>query len=214
MAVLRPLPIVLFVAFVGPALAQDDPARAQDRREYAALKVRRDDAVAELAELWRRLDKPPPPGMDAASIAARRANAEQEVREGEAVLFEILDRCRELRGRLSEEGLSGETGGGAEFGQGKLAGRWTLRLDESAGFIETVQLGAFISGSFEVPGLGAGTFIGYGGSKIVLTLIDDEGDHVATLRGSLSGEDLIEGTWLRTDLAGGLPSQGDWTASR
>ena len=206
--------LLAIVLFAPSGWGQSDPALDQARREYQALKARRDETIAELQELWKRLDAAAPPGMDESSIRARRSTNEQDVREKEAVLAAILERARELRAILHEPAGPAASSDAGKFGQGKLAGRWALRLDEHEGSIEAVQLGAFLSGTYDVSGLGQGTFIGYGGGKVVLTLIDDRGDHVATLRSDSLSDDRMSGTWLRTDLAGGLPTQGDWSATR
>lgn len=189
----------------------DEALLAQNRREIRSLKVERERLVRELVTAWDELDRDEPMRGELAVWLAERAGREGSVRQSEASLGVVLARARELRQSMVEERVRIEAARGAG---GALGGRWRLALDDVEGRLELVQNGAMVSGSY-VRNDSRGLVIGYGGSgRVVLMLIDDGGDHYATLTGSEGEGDILEGTYLRSDLASGQPAQGEFHANR
>lgn len=198
--------IVLATACARGARAEDLLA-AQDRRDYEALKVRRERVVAELTTLWESLDAPSSEGGGRATRLARVTSRELEAELLEAELAALLHRARELRRAL----LESESRGTAETGS--FAGRWRITFGAAAGELDLSQSGAFLSGSWTLDGASGGTFLGHGGGRAVLMLLDDRGDLYATVKASASGG-VMTGTYLRSDLASGEPAQGAFSATR
>lgn len=200
------LSAVALALAAAPAQAEG-PLAAQDRRDYESVKVRRDRLIGELAGLWQALDTPEAHaagGRTTRIATATSRELEAEVLESE--LAALLHRARELRRELLETEVAGRTD---DVG---LAGRWRMSFGPASGELEMVQTGAILSGSWSLSGE-SGTFLGHGGNRALLMLIDSRGELFATVRASASKE-RMDGTFLRSDLASGEPAQGSFSATR
>ncbi len=216
----------VLVLLLGAAATAAPPASGeravldQQRREYETLRVRRDNLLAELRTSYRELDAEDAPRGDFASYLAGVASREDAVADKEAVLLGLLRRGGELRRSIAERAcvVAAEGQGGAKGAVGPdLEGTWRLTFEGAArdGSLTLVQLGALLSGAYDVPGLSRGTFFGNGGNgKVVLTFIDDRGDLFAVLRGTIGGASSMSGNWIRSDLAAGQPATGNCSAGK
>jgi hypothetical protein len=107
-------------------------------------------------------------------------------------------------------------GGGAE---GPLTGAWRLIVEpgqEGTAYLQ--QLGTLVTGTYTLSGGFSGSFRGtFVAGKVRLERIDSQFGFAAIFYGRLVGRDesaRIQGNWEATQLASGLPSMGNWTATR
>lgn len=196
--------------------ASDDALRAllaQDRRDYETVRVRREKLLAEIADATRDVEKGA--GPDKSAWASELAIKDAALADKEAILASLMQRARDLRRSIAERELELALGGSPDADGGALEGTFTLTFEGAPeGRLKVVQTGALLSGSYELGAFSRGTFFGNGGSgKVVLTLIDEQGELFAVLKGASAGP-TISGTWVRGDLASGTPSQGTWSARK
>jgi len=196
----------------------------EDLDRYDRLVRKRDLTLSRLGEIYRTLDAAvrsgvgaTPEQMDALLEQLGRAEAERDelLTQGTALVEQIRERRRRVVLLLEQmELLEGRERQEA----GALTGTWDVVLLplEQRGLFVLRQTGTLVSGTYELDGGWTGSLQGtLVNRKVFLVRIDSKLGRMMELEGFLSGEqDLIRGTWLNYELAGGEGANGHWSAQK
>ena len=111
--------------------------------------------------------------------------------------------------------LAAEIGGA----DAPLTGNWRFVVEpgqEGVGYLQ--QQGTLVTGTYTLSGGFSGSFRGtFVAGKVRLERIDSQYGFAAIYYGRLVGQGRnarLQGNWEATQLASGLPSMGNWTATR
>lgn len=144
-------------------------------------------------------------------LSAARATASAAAEQMDWQVRRLQERMR----RISF--LEGEIGGRGIRETG-IAGRWQLLISPASqtGTFVLQITGTAISGTYTITGESSGSVRGtVAGNRIELELLDTNGDLRSTYTGAFDApSQRMAGTWLATELAGGRPAQGAWSATR
>jgi len=197
---------------------------AEDLDRYDRLVRKRDLTSSRLAEIYRTLDAAvrsgvgaTPEQIDALLEQLGRTEAERDelLTQGLALVEQIRDRRRRVVLLLEQlELLEGRDRQEA----GVLSGTWDVVLMplEQRGLFVLRQTGTLVSGTYELDGGWTGSLQGtLVNRKVFLVRIDSKLGRMMELEGFLSSEaNLIRGTWLNYELAGGEGASGHWSAQK
>jgi hypothetical protein len=227
---------LLFCCLIVPSLATAqvvDGLREQTKIRETLLTAQVDemiDAHEALREAWGRLEQQ--------AVGLLRAQREGEavdnlrlrdadLRQVEAEFYSALLQAQQLRRAAIEnrtmlaaieveiQRLSVEVGGA----EAPLTGTWSLLVEPGQdGMAYLQQQGTLVTGTYSLSGGFSGSFRGtLVAGKVRLERIDSQIGFAAIFYGRLvgSGDNArLQGNWEATQLTSGLPSAGNWTASR
>lgn len=146
-----------------------------------------------------------------AELSTARASAASAAEQMDWQVRSLQERMR----RISF--LEGEVGGRGIRESG-IAGRWQLLISPTSqtGTLNLQLSGTAISGTYTLQGESSGSVRGnIVGNRIQLDLLDAAGNVRSTYTGAYDPpSQRMAGTWLATELAGGRPAQGAWSATR
>jgi hypothetical protein len=113
--------------------------------------------------------------------------------------------------------LEGEASG-QTLREASVAGRWEVLLSpgNQTGSLNLQLNGTAITGTYALQGGTSGSVRGtVTGTRLQLELLNAAGDLESTWNGGYDpASQRMGGTWLATELAGGQPAQGAWSATR
>jgi len=146
-----------------------------------------------------------------AELSTARASAASAAEQMDWQVRSLQERMR----RISF--LEGEVGGRGIRESG-IAGRWQLLIsptNQTGTFVLQLN-GTAISGTYTLQGESSGSVRGnLVGNRLQLDLLDAAGNVRSTYTGAYDPpSQRMAGTWLATELAGGRPAQGAWSATR
>lgn len=211
------------------AAAAAADSRADILRSFAAVERRA--LAAELgrqAELARRLDAAIgelSAASRAASDAGDRAEgalaeaAERLSRAALAVEAAALDqrlgveRIALLRGRIGE--LDREAAAARPGAEDPISGDWHIRIDPGGqeGTLHLSLEGTLVGGSYALEAGMSGSVRGtYVGDRIRFDRVDSKLGFSSVFYGRVAPDGTVTGTWEATDVSGGGPSSGTWSA--
>ena len=192
-------------------------------REIAELHV-------ELRESWARLEQQSG-GLLRAQSEGETVDSlrlrDDELRQVETTLLAALSMSQQLRRSMLEnremlaaidvevQRLTAAVGAAEE----PLNGTWRLIVEPGQdGLAYLQQQGTLVAGTYALSGGFAGSFRGtFVAGKVRLERIDSQIGFAAIFYGRLVGRGdklRLQGNWEATQLASGLPSHGNWTASK
>ena len=194
---------------------------AEDLASYQRARADEDEARTALGDLLGRLDqalaeKPPSLGQVApiqASIESATNTARGAAERSDRLRERIVERLRTIDAltHRSDEPP-------APAASAVLTGRWrvTVRPGGEAGTFDLVQVGALLSGTYQLSGGAGGSLRGtVAGDQVHLDRIDRGNGFDRLFEGRIEAAGTrIVGTWTPTVLSGGGPGGGDWTATR
>jgi hypothetical protein len=184
----------------------------------------------ELRVIWARLEQQTgamllaqQQGETVESLRLRDTDLRKTESELQAVLLEMQQqRSSLLENRTMIAAIQQQAqqlAAGAGGVEAPLTGSWRLVVEpgqEGVAYLQ--QQGTLVTGTYSLSGGFSGSFRGtFVARKIRLERIDSQFGFAAIFYGRLvgRGEDArIQGNWEATQLASGLPSLGNWTATR
>lgn len=184
----------------------------------------------ELRVIWTRLEQQTgamllaqQQGETVESLRLRDTDLRKTESELQAVLLEMQQQRSSLlenRTMIAAIQLQAQQlAAGAGGVEAPLTGSWRLVVEpgqEGVAYLQ--QQGTLVTGTYSLSGGFSGSFRGtFVARKIRLERIDSQFGFAAIFYGRLVGRDedaRIQGNWEATQLASGLPSLGNWTATR
>lgn len=195
----------------------------EDRSRYAALAVRRAEAVGDIEVLHDALDaavraveSPDPQRLIQLANQLERAEA------GRAALLVteriLVDRIGQHLKRLELFEQRLDSLEARDDHKGALTGTWELVLmpRHQRGTATLQQTGALVNGTYRLEGGWSGSLRGtLVNRKVFLVRIDSKLGKSMEFEGYLSSDGKqIRGSWLDYELAGGEGATGQWSAQR
>lgn len=232
----RSVLLAVVLALIPPSVTDAqvvETLREQVRIHEALLETQVSDLVEareELRAIWARLEQQTGSLLlaqqQSESVESLRLR-DADLRETETELLAALLKAQQQRSVMLEnrtmiaaiETQVERLAAGAGGAEGPLTGAWRLIVEPGQdGIAYLQQLGTLVSGTYSLSGGFSGSFRGtFVAGKVRLERIDSQFGFAAIFYGRLVGRDenaRIQGNWEATQLASGLPSMGNWTATR
>jgi hypothetical protein len=187
---------------------------AAEIRRLAAISRRLESAIADLTAASRAASEAA--GRDDAAMAdAADALSRASGSVTAAALEErlALERVTLLRRRVGD--LEREAAGAGTRHEDPISGDWHIRIDPGAqeGDLHLSLEGTLLGGTYSLEGAMTGSVRGtYVGDRLRFDRVDSRLGFSAVFYGRLLPDGTVAGTWEATDLSGGGPSSGTWSA--
>ncbi|MFQ5719057.1 MAG: hypothetical protein ACE5IK_05875 [Acidobacteriota bacterium] len=193
----------------------------RDLRALGAWRARRDQRLAQLRDLYGRLDVSFNTGTesDAGDLEGRILDLEATLSSIGAQGRQLRDRIRERRRRMRAldnkvEEIEALLPGDAD----SLTGVWDVILSPvgESGLFTLYQTGTVLTGEYIIGGGWHGSLEGtIVDGTVFLERIDARKGRFASLSGRVdSSGRTIRGTWKERDLTANRPVEGQWSATR
>ncbi len=232
----RSVLLAVVLALIPPSVTDAqvvETLREQVRIHETLLETQVSDLVEvreELRAIWARLEQQTGSLLlaqqQSESVESLRLR-DADLRETETELLAALLKAQQQRSVMLEnrtmiaaiETQVERLAAGAGGAEGPLTGAWRLIVEPGQdGIAYLQQLGTLVTGTYSLSGGFSGSFRGtFVAGKVRLERIDSQFGFAAIFYGRLVGRDenaRIQGNWEATQLASGLPSMGNWTATR
>ena len=195
-------------------LALERHSLATEIRRLTAVSRRLESAIADLTAASRAVAEAT--GKDEAAMAEAADGLSRASGSVEAAALEerlALERVTLLRRRVGE--LEREAAGAGTRHEDPISGDWHIRVDPGAqeGDLHLSLEGTLLGGSYSLEGAMTGSVRGtFVGDRLRFDRIDSRLGFSAVFYGRLLPDGTVAGTWEATDLSGGGPSSGTWSA--
>ena len=187
---------------------------ATEIRRLTAVSRHLESAIADLTAASRAVAEAT--GKDEAAMAEAADGLSRASGSVEAAALEerlALERVTLLRRRVGE--LEREAAGAGTRHEDPISGDWHIRVDPGAqeGDLHLSLEGTLLGGSYSLEGAMTGSVRGtFVGDRLRFDRIDSRLGFSAVFYGRLLPDGTVAGTWEATDLSGGGPSSGTWSA--
>ena len=195
-------------------LALERRSLATEIRRLTAVSRRLESAIADLTAASRAVAEAA--GKDESAMAEAADGLSRASGAVEAAALEerlALERVTLLRRRVGE--LEREAAGTGTRHEDPISGDWHIRVDPGAqeGDLHLSLEGTLLGGSYSLEGAMTGSVRGtFVGDRLRFDRIDSRLGFSAVFYGRLLPDGTVAGTWEATDLSGGGPSSGTWSA--
>lgn len=232
------VPLLLLLALPAGLRAQDTPAAprlppagiqgdlqlerkllALDLVSYRQARTKEQAAREQVTAAMQRLDQAL--GGDSLALATLETlfDGLSNARAAAATAADQVDwEVRRLQERMRRISFLEGEASGQTLREASVAGRWQLLLSPGnrTGNLNLQLNGTAITGTYALQGGSSGSVRGtLTGTRLQLEFLDAAGDLESTWTGGYDpASQRMGGTWLATELAGGLPAQGAWNATR
>lgn len=187
---------------------------AAEIRRLAAISRRLESAIADLTAASRAAAEAA--GKDDAAMADAADGLSRASGSVNAAALEerlALERVTLLRRRVGD--LEREAAGTGTRHEDPISGDWHIRIDPGAqeGDLHLSLEGTLLGGTYTLEGAMTGSVRGtYVGDRLRFDRVDSRLGFSAVFYGRLLPDGTVAGTWEATDLSGGGPSSGTWSA--
>jgi hypothetical protein len=232
------VPLLLLLALPATLRAQDTPAAprlppagiqgdlqlerkllALDLVSYRQARTKEQAAREQVTAAMQRLDQAL--GGDSLALATLETlfDSLSNARAAAATSADQVDwEVRRLQERMRRISFLEGEASGQTLREASVAGRWQLLLSPGnrTGSLNLQLNGTSITGTYALQGGSSGSVRGtLTGTRLQLEFLNAAGDLESTWTGGYDpATQRMGGTWLATELAGGLPAQGAWNATR
>lgn len=232
------LPALFLLASPATLLCQDTPAAprlpaagiqsdlqlerkllALDLVSYRGARTKEQAAREAVNEAMQRLDQAL--GGDSLALATLETlfDGLSAARAAAAITADQVDwELRRLQERMRRISFMEGEASGQTLREASVAGRWQLLISPGnrTGSLNLQLNGTAITGTYALQGGSSGSVRGtLTGTRLQLELLNAAGDLESTWTGGYDpASQRMGGTWLATELAGGQPAQGAWSATR
>jgi len=195
-------------------LAMERRSLATEVRHLSATSRRLDAAIADLTTASRAAAEAS--GKDEAALAEAAEGLSRATGAVESAAVEqrlALERVALLRRRVGD--LEREAAGARPGHEDPISGDWHVRIDPGAqeGDLHLSLDGTLVGGSYALEGGMSGSVRGtFVGDRLRFDRIDSRLGFSTVYYGRLLPDGTVAGTWEATDLSGGGPSSGTWSA--
>jgi len=189
---------------------------AAEIRRLTGASRRLESAIADLTAASRAVSEAT--GKDDAAMADAADGLSRASGSVNAAALEerlALERVAILRRRVGD--LEREASSTGTRHEDPISGDWHIRVDPGAqeGDLHLSLEGTLLGGSYSLEGAMTGSVRGtYVGDRLRFDRIDSRLGFSAVFYGRLLPDGTVAGTWEATDLSGGGPSSGTWSAVR
>jgi hypothetical protein len=195
-------------------LAIERRSLATEFRRLTAASRRLESAISDLTAASRAVADSA--GKDDAAMAEAAdglSHASGSVTSAALEERLALERVALLRRRVGD--LEREAAGAGSRHEDPISGDWHIRIDPGAqeGDLHLSLEGTLLGGSYSLEGAMTGSIRGtFVGDRLRFDRVDSRLGFSAIFYGRLLPDGTVSGTWEATDLSGGGPSSGTWSA--